>query len=226
MKRSRLILNVLTLLPFLAAAVALCLAPDEIPGHWNASGKSDRMGSKWEVLIWPVLVLLTRLGMAGLTKLVRTKDKNGAANATFLEHSTMVALAVFDFLSLYFMRAAVNQEFDVERYNRSVWQISMALTGASLIPVGNQMPKLKLNSTSGLRTKYSMLNEETWRLSQRFGGKAMMVSGIVIIILAFALPGIYSFFAAMGVLIIMCIVDSRYAKWAYYKTMEKQEPPD
>ena len=56
--------------------------------------------------------------------------------------------------------------------------------------------------------------------------RAMIVSGIVIIILAFALPGIYSFFAAMGVLIIMCIVDSRYAKWAYYKTMEKQEPPD
>ena len=54
----------------------------------------------------------------------------------------------------------------------------------------------------------------------------MMVSGVAIIILAFALPGIYSFFAAMGVLIIMCIVDSRYAKWAYYKTMEKQEPPD
>ena len=149
---SKQILNVLTLLPFLAAAVALCLAPDEIPGHWNASGKADRMGSKWEVLIWPVLVLLTRLGMAGLTKLVRTKDKNGAANATFLEHSTMVVLAVFDFLSLYFMRAAVNQEFDVERYNRSVWQISMALTGASLIPVGTQMPKLKLNSTSGAQS--------------------------------------------------------------------------
>ena len=137
MKRSRLILNVLTLLPFLAAAVALCLAPDEIPGHWNASGEVDRMGSKWEVLIWPVLVLLIRLCMTALAKLVRTKDKNGESNAAFLERATLVVLAVFDFLSLYFMRAAVNQEFDVDRYNRSVWQISMALTGACLIPVGD-----------------------------------------------------------------------------------------
>ncbi len=226
MKRSRLILNVLTLLPFLAAAVALCLAPDEIPGHWNAAGEADRMGSKWEVLIWPALILLTRLGMAGLTKLVRTRDKNAEANAAYLEYATMIVLAVFDFLALYFMRAQVNQELDIDRYNRSVWQIAMALTGASLIPVGNRMPKLKLNSVSGLRTKYSVLNEETWRHSQRFGGKAMMVSGVVIIILAFALPGIRSFFAAIGVLIIMCIVDSRYAKWAYYKTIEKQKPPE
>ena len=225
MKRSRLILNVLTVLPFLAAAVALCLAPDEISGHWNAAGEADRMGSKWEVLVWPALILLTRLGMAGLTKLVRTKDKNGEANAAYLEYTTIVVLAVFNCLAIFFMRAQVDQEFDIDRYNRSVWQISMALTGASLIPVGNRMPKLKLNSTAGLRTKYSMLNEETWRLSQRFGGKAMMVSGAVIIVLAFALPGIYSFFAAIGVLIIMCIVDSRYAKWAYYRTMEKQGPP-
>ena len=52
MKRSRRIINLLTLFPFAAAMIALALAPDEIPAHWGLSGEADRMGSKWELLLW------------------------------------------------------------------------------------------------------------------------------------------------------------------------------
>ena len=38
--------------------------PDEIPGHYNAMGQVDRMGSKWELLVLPVIGWLMYLGMS------------------------------------------------------------------------------------------------------------------------------------------------------------------
>lgn len=226
MKRSRLIINLLTLFPFAAAIIALALAPDEIPAHWDFAGEADRMGSKWEILLWPGIILLLRLLLGGIEKLVRAKDREGEKNARYIVSSTIAALALMDFLSLYFMRFSISRDFDIDDYNSAVWQISMSLAGLSLIPYGNMLPKLRLNSTVGLRTRYSMKNEETWALCQRFGGKSMIAGGVVIIICAQLMPDIRSFIALLAVTAIMLIVDCRYAKWAYYKTLGSREEDD
>ena len=167
MKRSRRIINLLTLFPFAAAMVALALAPDEIPAHWGFSGEADRMGSKWELLLWPGIILLLRLLLGWIEKLVREKDRDGEKNARYIASSTIAALALMDFLSLYFMRFSISRDSDIDDYNSAIWQISMSLAGLSLIPYGNMLPKLRLNSTVGLRTRYSVKNEETWALCQR-----------------------------------------------------------
>ena len=57
--------------------IALALAPDEIPAHWGLSGEADRMGSKWELLLWPGIILLLRLLLGRIEKLVREKDREG-----------------------------------------------------------------------------------------------------------------------------------------------------
>lgn len=226
MKRSRRIINLLTLFPFAAAMIALALAPDEIPAHWGLSGGADRMGSKWELLLWPGIILLLRLLLGGIEKLVREKDREGEKNARYIASSTIAALALMDFLSLYFMRFSISRDFDIDDYNSAVWQISMSLAGLSLIPYGNMLPKLRLNSTVGLRTRYSMKNEETWALCQRFGGRSMIAAGVVIIICAQLMPDIRSFIALLAVTVIMLIADCRYAKWAYYKTLGSRKEDD
>ena len=100
----------------------------------------------------------------------------------------------------------------------------MSLAGLSLIPYGNMLPKLRLNSTVGLRTRYSVKNEETWALCQRFGGRSMIAAGVVIIICTrYLRVDIRSFIALLAVTAIMLIADCRYAKWAYYKTLGNRE---
>ncbi len=46
--------------------------------------------------------------------------------------------------------------------------------GIALIIIGNIMPKCKMNSIIGLRNVWSMKDERTWFLSQRFGGLILL----------------------------------------------------
>ena len=74
MQTRRVIANILTALPFIAALVAVCFAPDKVPMHHNIAGEVDRWGSRWELLIYPFMPLFARLVMFGLSSLV-TKEK-------------------------------------------------------------------------------------------------------------------------------------------------------
>ncbi len=42
-------------LGFAGTAVFLMLAPDIIPAHYNFAGEADRMGSKFEYILFPVI---------------------------------------------------------------------------------------------------------------------------------------------------------------------------
>lgn len=61
-------------------------------------------------------------------------------------------------------------------------QLIFILLGIFMIVFGNIMPKIRMNSAMGLRTKWSMKNEITWKKSQRFGGISFMIVGILIIL--------------------------------------------
>ena len=46
---------ILIVLGFAGTAVFLILAPDIIPAHYNFAGEADRMGSKYEYTLLPVI---------------------------------------------------------------------------------------------------------------------------------------------------------------------------
>ena len=45
----------LIILGFIGTAVFLMLAPDIIPAHYNFAGEIDRLGSKYEYILFPVI---------------------------------------------------------------------------------------------------------------------------------------------------------------------------
>lgn len=86
-----------------------------------------------------------------------------------------------------------------------------------MIIAGNIMPKVRMNSFLGLRTRWSMKNEAIWKKSQRFGGIAFIVGGIAIVIICFFVKGIICLLLAMGVFFILLAVDICYT----YKISKK-----
>lgn len=46
---------ILIVLGFAGTAVFLIMAPDIIPAHYNFAGEADRMGSKYEYTLFPVI---------------------------------------------------------------------------------------------------------------------------------------------------------------------------
>lgn len=62
------------------------------------------------------------------------------------------------------------------------------VAGIAFVICGNIMPKSDRNEAFGLRTPWSLSNDEVWRKSQRFGGYAMIASGVLTVVAGLALP--------------------------------------
>ena len=72
------------------------------------------------------------------------------------------------------------------------------------------MPGLKRNSMIGLRTKWSMKNEVTWKKSQKFGGISFIIAGVCIIIVSLQAKGTACVIWSLGLLTADAVIDVIY----------------
>lgn len=63
----------------------------------------------------------------------------------------------------------------------------LAGTGLGLVLVGNVMGKLRPNARVGIRTPWTLAHPRVWDQTHRYGGKALVLGGVLLIALA-ALP--------------------------------------
>ena len=52
------IFYILMFLPLVISMIALVFLPDLIPAHYNIKNEIDRWGSKYEILIIPIIIIL------------------------------------------------------------------------------------------------------------------------------------------------------------------------
>ena len=83
-------------------------------------------------------------------------------------------------------------------------------------PVRNIMPKSDRNEAFGLRTPWSLSNDEVWRKSQRFGGYAMIASGVLTVVAGLALP-MNLVMPAMVAILLAAAGASIVASYVYYR---------
>lgn len=79
------------------------------------------------------------------------------------------------------------------------------------------MPKCKLNSTVGVRTPWSMKNDKVWADANKFGGKSMIVSGILVVLETIFIGGFTSTLIMIGIVIVDGIVSIIYSYRSYNK---------
>lgn len=58
--------------------------------------------------------------------------------------------------------------------------------GVLFIALGNYMPKIKPNYFFGIRTPWTLENEEVWQKTHRVGGKVFVMMGVFIMLTVFA----------------------------------------
>lgn len=188
--------------PALVALMALLLAvfgaalaflPDTVPVHYNFAGEADRMGSKLEFLLFPGIMA----GMGAVFALIARRcgkrdTKEGALTEKILLITAFFEVLLFGGLGLYFMwKAARYTPGDVGPAASADFMRFLGIgTGVLLVLLGNVMPKAARNAVFGLRTKWSMANDEAWRRSQRFGGFSAVAVGFLLIVAGMFLDGL------------------------------------
>ncbi len=216
MKKMYGTIGVILMLSVILTAVIIILSPDVIPAHYNAVGEVDRFGSKYENLIFPAIVFAVA---AGSLLLLKWKKKNNATETEqkILLSTTIFLLLLFTAMGVFFGITAINYsnnptELSTDTMNKFT---SIGL-GVLFIVLGNIMPKVRRNAVFGLRTKWSMENDSVWQKSQRFGGFSAVVCGLILIILAVVVPGIWNM-VVLAVTVFVWSVACIVASYCYWK---------
>ena len=173
----RTLFYILMGLPLLATLAALLVMPAEIPAHYDAAGNITRWGSKYEMLLLPLITLL----MGGfLLKVSRWSGRQHQENRTAVVAIGCGALLAFNVMTVIFLVKACRIAAQGTGLELSVSRILFGVTGLLLFCLGNVMPKLQRNGWCGVRTDWTMENDENWRRSQVAGGGVMMAAGLVL----------------------------------------------
>ena len=203
MKKRTTILYVLMFLPLAAVLISLQFLPEQIPAHYDFDGQVTRWGSKYETLIFPAFTVLMGYFMLGMAKLSAKQEKSGENNEKVCILAGIASLLVFNAMTGYFLYADFNGTENLAELAPDVNRIVFGVFGICMIALGNVMPKLRMNSLIGLRTKWSMKNEAVWKKSQRFGGISFIAGGIILVVLSFLTDGLSCALWSVGILAVL-----------------------
>ncbi len=207
MKTKKMAYYILMYLPLAAALLTLPQLPEKIPAHFGFDNQVDRWGSKYEALLLPVISLLMGYFLLGMAKLAAKKERYGENNKKVTMIMGIFVLILFNALNAYFLYTSLNKVEDLSSVSLDLYQLVFGIMGVLMIVTGNVMPKLRRNAMIGLRTRWSMKNDVTWKKSQLIGGISFIVGGVMIIGICIAVKGIFCLVSVLGVWGIMVVVD-------------------
>ena len=84
--------------------------------------------------------------------------------------------------------------------------------GGFFLVMGNWMPKIRRNFFMGIRTPWTLADEEVWAVTHRFGGRTMVGGGLLMVIAAVAGAPMW---ATIGILLVSALAPAAYSFFAY-----------
>jgi uncharacterized membrane protein len=171
--------------------------PDHMAVHWGIDGQPDGYAPKWFAsLMFPVFML----GMILLLRWLPSIDPNKENVERFQGAYHIINAGI---VSLFFILHLV-VILQGLGYELNVPMLITFLLGALFILTGNYLPRVRPNYFLGIRTPWTLTDEEVWRKTHRTGGK-MFVAGGVLMLLASFFPSSYQFPVVMAVILIVAI---------------------
>ena len=222
MKKLNIILTIMVIVCFAGTAVFLILSPDRVPVHYNFAGEADRIGSKFEIIIVPAVA--AAMGVFFSFEAKQSIKKEMDSNAKIMLISGIFSVALLSIIGFYLMIKSAGyvpgeeNKVSPDMLNKLV----SAGIGILLIIMGNIIPKARRNSAVGIRTKWSMANDDVWRKSQRFGGFVTVTGGLLQVILSIFVPGMWNI-AVMTLIITAVAVICAAASYRFYRG-DKEKP--
>ena len=216
--------------------VALQFMPDTIPMHFDFAGNVDRWGSKWEALLFPALIMLVSLIWTlcikrSLKKAEGLDSAEGQKEAAFAKANAKTLgivgaaitalLAAVDGVILYGSYIAATN--GVTKALPLVFKLVFALLGIIIVVIGNFMPKTRINGVFGVRVKWSVYNDNTWKKTNRFGAFAAIAAGLLIVVAAVIFDSVPVLVAAeLGLVALSSVAVLLYSRKVYLQEVGKQ----
>jgi len=200
---------VLILLSIAASFYFYANFPDRVPTHWGLNGEVDGWSSKaFAAFFFPGLVLGIYLLFLGIPYLDPKKDRYAEfAKPYHIFKDFMVA-----FMTLTYFYTGL---YGIG-YQLPVTMVIPPAVGVLFLVIGNYLGKIKSNWFMGIRTPWTLSNEEVWNKTNRLGGKLFILSGLFMIFGAVLPPAIF-FTTFIVVILVASLVPVIYSYILYRK---------
>lgn len=172
----------LIFLMFLTGIIFYPYLPDKIPMHWNFKGEIDRYGSKFEgTFAIPLMVFLIYLGFLYLPYIDPKRENYPKFERVYqiIKYLFVIALSILHYSVIV---SALGGPRDL------IPKITPITIGILFIILGNYMPRIKYNWFVGVKTPWTLSNEEVWRKTHRVSGYLFVVGGILMLLAGFLPP--------------------------------------
>lgn len=196
-------------LPIVYYLLRLPFMPERVPVHWNASGAADRYAARFsfDMLFTSIMGYLGLLFGIGLRKMIcaisKSESEQNAQTVERIMRWTQAFMCLLftgmAFYSVYSSGAGSTQD------SGFLFKLGVAVIAMTFIATGNQLPKLRRNSLSGARTKYSLSSDEAWHKTQRYAGRVMLITGAALLVITL-LPQVTATASLLTLLAALAIV--------------------
>lgn len=184
--------------------------PELIAIHYGFSGEADGFGHKAFAVFGMPFIILAIHWLCMIITSFDQKNQNQHPKAFGIIFWIMPLTSFF--ISAMMYSVIFGAEFNF-------YSLIFLFIGVLFIIIGNYLPKVKQNSTLGIKIKWTLINEENWNVTHRLGGKLWFFGGIIILFLTF-LPVETGFIALAPIIFIMVLIPTIYS-YVYYKNQLK-----
>jgi uncharacterized membrane protein len=159
----------------LASAISYDRLPSEIPIHWNSSGEvDDTMAKPWGPFFLPLMML----GAAALfLVLPRISPRGWDIDGKGRGFRAIVMSTLLFLLALHLGTLAFALGYPV-----SIPILVTMLAGLLFIILGNYLGKVQRNFFIGIRTPWTLADEDVWFRTHRIAGRLFVIAGIFILV--------------------------------------------
>lgn len=222
---------IVTIVPLIVTMVVLQFMPDSVPMHYDLAGEIDRWGSKYENIIFPVIIIAMTLFWQAFISTFEKKAKNAISDKEHAESKSNVKIlrvvaismaSMFGIMQCCILYGAYQEAIsNATRSTIDIGKVSCILQGILFLVIGNFLPKTRKNNVAGVRVGWSMYNDVTWMKCNRFASAALIIVGLLTIVTAIFADWILAISLMLGYLLIFTIVTLIYAHKIYRSEVAK-----
>ena len=172
--------------------------PDPMPSHWNIQGQVDGYMSKTAFTVFMPLLNVGIYIFMLVLPLIDPRRRNYTKFAgayTWVRWAVVIFLAGLQILSILF---ALGAPVDIGR----TVQAGVAVL---FILIGNFMSQVRHNYFMGIRTPWTLADEEVWTKTHRLGGRLFVAAGFLGLLTVFWVPRGIAFAVTIGGVLIACL---------------------
>jgi uncharacterized membrane protein len=211
---SFIIVLLIALIPLIYLATLFSSLPARVPTHFSIDGTPDDYSKKVNLFFLVGFVSLINLGTYLLLTNIQKIDPKKAANQS-KETMQKIGFAITLLLTginIIVVNSAKNSKFSLN--------VLIPVIGLFFAYLGNLIISIKPNYFVGIRTPWTIEDEETWRKTHQLAGKMWFAGGLLITIFSLVTPVRFAVIILLCILTVVTVVPMVYS-YRYFRAHKK-----